>query len=840
MQKEGEAMEEMKEQLRRLQAEQARLLEEFETVVKKYESSEVHQDNETLRRDNAAYQETLQELREKYREIEKENEKLRHSLREQILDEKTNILKVSKEKLHTYFGKSTDSSRNQLKEFEEETKASIEKLKKRRTQSIHLENEAVDQKLEELSKEIEEIAQQEREQLNREEQELLRSFSSQYEDLAEEEVSEEVVQKRMRDNQLEMKIGLNWINKLGILLILFGVAAAFRYSYSTWFNEELKGIMFSVFGLLLLAGGEWLYRKGRQTFALGLTGGGIAVLYGSIFFSYFLLNIIGLTPALLLSVLVTTGAVVLSLHYKSKTVCTFGLAGGYLPFYSYLLAFALEDAAVFAAMAYFLILNGAILWISFQKQWSVVHHISFWLNVPSFFILILLSPSSGMSIAYTVLTFLLYLGLTIGYPLTYRTAVKWADVVLLAFNTAISCTVIYFLFDDLGWVDFRGLLAVVFGLVYFGLGKFVEQRMNEEKQALVLFYGTSLTFAVLVVPFQFGVGWATLGWLVESIVIMLYANRYRLVLLEKAGWAVFGLTLAAFVREVVLYMNGWTPEFFHLKYTVVTAGLLLVMFYYVVDQTKGEKTRLFPRFTDFIAGVKYVTLLHVWIYAVYESLYWFNWHVPSAFDHYWFYQGLMLSFLSVGLGYGLKKIPLLYDRVVKYFCLFLYGSGGFLGLVVTLTMPALDGPENTITDYTALMILLGFHALVMATGRDLLLAYIRGQYKNAEWYPALAAIYFLTVQAAFLHVQLQLGDVSFVISVIYLVTAVGYILYGFKRNFVYVRRLGLALSLFATGKLFLFDLAFLAESSAIAAYFCFGFVLLGISYLYQRVSNRQK
>lgn len=35
MQKEGEAMEEMKEQLRRLQAEQARLLEEFEAVVKK-------------------------------------------------------------------------------------------------------------------------------------------------------------------------------------------------------------------------------------------------------------------------------------------------------------------------------------------------------------------------------------------------------------------------------------------------------------------------------------------------------------------------------------------------------------------------------------------------------------------------------------------------------------------------------------------------------------------------------------------------------------------------------------------------------------------------------------
>ncbi|MFZ4450600.1 DUF2339 domain-containing protein [Salibacterium aidingense] len=832
-------MENLKQRLDHIYTEQERLTEELEDVVKTYEAADVYQENETLRRDNETYREKLQVLRENYHHLEQENQRLRHALQEQIFDEKMNLLKVSKKKIHTYFGNAEKEERDQLTSMEENAKSEITKLKDRSIHALQKDKQAIDAKLHELSMEVEEAVQKKRRRQAEEEQNALHVFSEQYNQLAEEDVSEGVMQKRMKQNQVEMKIGLSWINKLGILLILLGVAAAFRYSYTTWFNDELKGAMFSVIGLLMLAGGGWFHRKGKQTFALGLLGGGTAVLYGSIFFSYFLLEIIGLSPALLLSLAVTAGTVVLALYYESRTVCTFGLAGGYIPFYSYLFSFGLDETAVYAAMAYFLILNGSVLWISFQKQWSVVHHISFWLNIPSFFILILLSPGSGMSLGYTGLTFLLYLGLTIGYPLTYKTAVKWADVTLLAFNTVVSCTVIYYLFYVLGWENYTGLLAAAFGAVYFGLGRFVENRMNEEKQTMVLFYGTSITFAILMVPFQFGVEWGVLGWLVESVVMMLYASRYRLALLEKAGWVIFGLTLAAFLLEAARYASGGSQPFFHIKYTAVTAGLLIVMFYYIYDQTKMNRTILFPGFTDFIAGVKYVTLVHVWIYAVYESLYWFSQLVPASFEHYWFYQWLVAAFLSVGIGYSLKKTPLLYDKITGCISLFLYAAGGLAAFVVLAAIPALGGDSDTAVDYTALAVLIACQVMIFATGRDLLLAFIRGRYKNPEWYPAVLAAYFIVIQAAFLHVQLQLDGAGFVISMIYLFTAVGYILYGFKRNYVYVRRIGLGLSLFATGKLFFADLAFLGETSEIAAYFCFGLILLGISYLYQKVSSRR-
>ncbi|MFD2625212.1 DUF2339 domain-containing protein [Salibacterium salarium] len=829
----------MKEKLTQMKYEQKRLMEEFNAVVMEYESSNVLQENETLRKTNQDYLERLHDLGEKYSQMEHENQKLRYALHEQIIDEKTNILKLSKQKLNTYFSTELETKRDQLTELETSSKAEILKLKERVNHSIREDKQEITTKLEDLAAEVDETIRKERNLLAKEEQDLLHSFSSQYEQLGQEEVTEDVIQKRAKQNQIEMKIGLHWINKLGMLLIILGVAAAFRYSYTSWFNDYLKGGMFSLFGILMLFGGEWLYRKGRQTFALGLIGGGIAVLYGSIFFSYFLLEIIGLNAALLLSVLVTVTAVVLSLRYQSKTVCTFGLVGGYIPFYSYLFSFGLEDNAVYAAMAYLLILSGSILWITFQKQWIIIHYISYFLNIPSFFILVFLSPSSGVSLTYTIVTFLLYLMLTIGYPLTYKVSMKWADIVLLAFNTGISCSVIYFLFHTLDWNDYRGLLAVTFGLVYFALGRFVERRMPLEKQTMVLFYGTSIAFAVLIIPFQFGVEWLALGWLVESVVIMLYANRYKLSLLEKAGWSIFGLTVATFSLDVYRYINGFNPDFFHFKYFAIIAGLVLVMLYYVYDQTRTTRTNLFGGFAGFILGLKYFTLVNVWIYVVYEGAYLFSQNVASDFEHYWFYQFLVFSFLSVGLGYGLKKIPLLYDRTVKYFCLFLYGIGSFVGWIVTATMPALSGEQNAFTDYTALVVLIGFNILIYATGRDLLVAYIRGQYKNMELYPTILSVYFIAVLAAFLNVQFQLSDVGFVISLIFLVTAVAYILYGFKKNYVAVRRIGLGLSLFSTAKLCFVDLAFLTEGSKIIAYFCFGLVLLGISYMYQKVSSRK-
>jgi uncharacterized membrane protein len=109
-----------------------------------------------------------------------------------------------------------------------------------------------------------------------------------------------------------------------------------------------------------------------------------------------------------------------------------------------------------------------------------------------------------------------------------------------------------------------------------------------------------------------------------------------------------------------------------------------------------------------------------------------------------------------------------------------------------------------------------------------------------EWYPVIAGTYLLGVITVFLTIQFQWGDVGLMFSLIYLMLAILYIAYGFRRKYVMIRRLGLGLTLFATGKMVFYDVSLLTAGSKIFAYFSFGVLLLGISYLYQKVSSRME
>ena len=149
-------------------------------------------------------------------------------------------------------------------------------------------------------------------------------------------------------------------------------------------SNHLKAISFFLLGIVFLAGGEWFYRRRTKAFATGLLGGGLAILYGSVFYSYFLLDqLITLHTGLLLCILITGAAVLLSLRYNSQTIAALALAGGFLPFLTYVCAFGLADQAYLIAMGYLFTLNSLLLIISSCKNWRIIKYISFALNIPS-------------------------------------------------------------------------------------------------------------------------------------------------------------------------------------------------------------------------------------------------------------------------------------------------------------------------------------------------------------------------------------------------------------------------------------------------------------------------
>ena len=110
---------------------------------------------------------------------------------------------------------------------------------------------------------------------------------------------------------------------------------------------------------------------------------------------------------------------------------------------------------------------------------------------------------------------------------------------------------------------------------------------------------------------------------------------------------------------------------------------------------------------------------------------------------------------------------------------------------------------------------------------------------NVELYPLALAIYAIANTRIIMENQLSLGFHSIVVTLFYLVSALTLIILGFKYGYRWIRYGGLLLSLLSLAKLFMLDIATGVEGMyKILSYFCFGIVLLVISYIYQRFSKQ--
>jgi len=86
--------------------------------------------------------------------------------------------------------------------------------------------------------------------------------------------------------------------------------------------------------------------------------------------------------------------------------------------------------------------------------------------------------------------------------------------------------------------------------------------------------------------------------------------------------------------------------------------------------------------------------------------------------------------------------------------------------------------------------------------------------------------------------QFQLSFTNVVISIIYVLTALAWIIYGFARRYSFIRLFGLGMAILTVIKLFLLDLASLTQGRQIISYFALGITLLAISFVYQYFNKR--
>jgi uncharacterized membrane protein len=156
-----------------------------------------------------------------------------------------------------------------------------------------------------------------------------------------------------------------------LLIAAFGMLIAYL-GRRGFFTVEM-GIASAAFTGLALIFAGWFLRKKRPGYFLILQGGGIGILYLSVFAAHKLTPYFPAPFALALMSLLVPPALVLALFQGSQPLAVFGFLGG---FAAPILLSAAGGSHVFL-FSYYLILSAGVLVIGFFRSWKVLNFLSF-------------------------------------------------------------------------------------------------------------------------------------------------------------------------------------------------------------------------------------------------------------------------------------------------------------------------------------------------------------------------------------------------------------------------------------------------------------------------------
>jgi hypothetical protein len=198
---------------------------------------------------------------------------------------------------------------------------------------------------------------------------------------------------------------------------------------------------------------------------------------------------------------------------------------------------------------------------------------------------------------------------------------------------------------------------------------------------------------------------------------------------------------------------------------------------------------------------------------------------------------ILLSFL---IAYIIPRIKILTDSIMKGISVAIYVIAIISMFMLNFSSPVkgnlIELPFAVSAVGTIELIIIALLSILAV--RDVILYFVLEKKFGIEWYPFIISLYFVVILTQNLITQYNLEFNNAVISIIYLITALSWITFGFIYRYVFIRRFGLGLSIVSVAKLFIIDLSFLSQGFRIVSYFVFGLTLIAISFVYQYFNKR--
>ena len=326
--------------------------------------------------------------------------------------------------------------------------------------------------------------------------------------------------------------------KIGVIISFFGVAFLLKYAVDQQLlllPIELRLAGVSIFGMVLLAFG-WRLRERLPVYALSLQGGGVGILYLTIFAAMRFYDLLPAGLAFTLLVVLTVCSGILAILQESRALAILGTAGGFLA--PVLVSTGTGDHVML--FSYYLVLNAAVLGIAWFRAWRELNIIGFVFTFiiggvwgyenyrPELF-----SSTEPFLLAY----FVFYQIVAILFAVRQEPDLKGVVDGTLVFGTP----VIAFALQARLVADFEYGLAISaawVALMYVGTATALFRAQPKQFRLLAeSFLALGVAFATIAIPLALDARWTAAAWALEGAALVWVGVRQNRWIAKLAGSA---------------------------------------------------------------------------------------------------------------------------------------------------------------------------------------------------------------------------------------------------------------------------------------------------------------
>lgn len=439
-------------------------------------------------------------------------------------------------------------------------------------------------------------------------------------------------------------VGTNLLNKVGIAVLVIGVAFGTKYSIDNDLIDPLTRIVLGYLSGVVLTGIALRLRESHPGFSAVLLSGGMAVFYFITYAAHSFYDLIPQIPAFVLMVMFTVFTVFASLRYNMEAISIIALVGAYA------VPLLLSDGSgrVVVLFTYITIINTGILVLAFHRYWKRLYYLAFaltWLTFASWFSFTFHKDhQTTVSLVFSSVFFVTFYVTFLAHKLLRKEALNRGDVISMLANS--------FVFYGFGYLtitllpegeQYLGLFTLLTAVVHFVACLLIYKSQARASDIFYFVAGMVLVFLTIAVPVQLEGNWVTLVWAGEATLMFWIGRTKGLAVYEKISYPLIGLTFFSLLHDwsdqypgsyYYLYEHNADYIIFfniHFLTSMLVAAAFITIVFLHMRYPEGYLEKAKVRWPTVVAGALPVMALAIVYIGFYKEIeaYWLNVYAGS-------------------------------------------------------------------------------------------------------------------------------------------------------------------------------------------------------------------